>query len=402
MEKTLNRIRRWDWTLIFGCIVIFFIYVFIHDLGRESLGARNMWDSYTLQALRWRDGYLDLGQNYDWLELAIFDGKYYLSFPPVPILPIYFLTFLLGENIPSNLIVLLYMIVSFGVLYRVFKSRRYSEYIALFWALFLTLGSNMASICVYGGVWFQAQAMCFMFVALSLRAAIQSRNALMAYIWLALAVGCRPFVICFFPMLMIYFYSRERKHGRVHWGKLLLPLIAPAIIGGIYMGYNYARFGSILEFGHNYLPEFLEAEYGQFHPSYIIDNFHRIFLRGITLDESGYLQYDRFDGFMFWLANPFYIVFLATFVKALRNPRTRPTLALLMAGVVAQLIFLMLHRTFGGWQFGARYTVDGLPYLALPLLFLPENGLPRWATALGLLAIAFNLYGAVALMTIIR
>ena len=43
-----------------------------------------------------------------------------------------------------------------------------------------------------------------------------------------------------------------------------LPLIPAMIIAIMYMYYNYIRFGNIFEFGHNYLPEFLEAEYKEF------------------------------------------------------------------------------------------------------------------------------------------
>jgi len=44
----------------------------------------NDYNSYALQAHAWLNGRLDLGQNYTYLELAIFKGKYFVSFPPFP------------------------------------------------------------------------------------------------------------------------------------------------------------------------------------------------------------------------------------------------------------------------------------------------------------------------------
>ena len=44
----------------------------------------NPFNSFTLQACSWLKGRLDLGENYPWLELAIYEGKYYVSFPPFP------------------------------------------------------------------------------------------------------------------------------------------------------------------------------------------------------------------------------------------------------------------------------------------------------------------------------
>ena len=39
-----------------------------------------------------------------------------------------------------------------------------------------------------------------------------------------------------------------------------------------YMALNYARFGNITEFGHNYLPEFTRTTTGQFNLSYLKEN----------------------------------------------------------------------------------------------------------------------------------
>ncbi len=38
------------------------------------------------------------------------------------------------------------------------------------------------------------------------------------------------------------------------------------------MALNYARFGNITEFGHNYLPEFTRTTTGQFNLSYLKEN----------------------------------------------------------------------------------------------------------------------------------
>ncbi len=46
----------------------------------------NSYASYTLQACAWLQGRLDIphGEAYAFLELAIKDGRYYVSFPPFP------------------------------------------------------------------------------------------------------------------------------------------------------------------------------------------------------------------------------------------------------------------------------------------------------------------------------
>jgi len=59
------------------------------------------------------------------------------------------------------------------------------------------------------------------------------------------------------------------------------------------------------------------------------------------------------------------------------------------------LFLLLLHRTFGGYQFGARYTCDLLPYAAL-YLALPGRkrsmALIEWLLLFS--ALGFAIYGA--------
>jgi len=66
---------------------------------------------------------------------------------------------------------------------------------------------------------------------------------------------------------------------------------------------------------------------------------------------------------------------------------------LLTAGILLGLVCLCMHRTLGGWQFGARYTCDLLPFA---LLYIADKGpakLTNWELCLGGLAVAFNAYG---------
>ena len=61
-------------------------------------GTENPYNSYALQAARWLEGYLDLGQNYAHLEIASFGGKFFVSFPPFPSLVLLPLIPFFGTN----------------------------------------------------------------------------------------------------------------------------------------------------------------------------------------------------------------------------------------------------------------------------------------------------------------
>ena len=232
------------------------------------------------------------------MELAIYQGDWYVSFPPFPSVVMLPLTYLFGENTPNNLLIILYAMGTAALAYLCLCRRGVKPPAAAFLGLFYVLGSNMCWMSTSGGVWFQAQALNMLLLTGCLLAALDGYRVA-AYALVALAVGCRPFSICAFLPLFVYFYQADRKAGLSPWGclKKQLPcLILPACIGGGYMWYNYARFGNPLEFGHNYLPEFLEAPDGQFHLSYLLENLRNILLRPVTITAGGRLEFPYFNG----------------------------------------------------------------------------------------------------------
>ena len=94
-------------------VVLFTFYMFMfantkNNDGKNRLFVHSSYDSYTLQAMQWREGRIKLDKDYPWLELAIYKGDYYVSFPPTPTVPMYFLTFIFGRLTPSNAVVMIY------------------------------------------------------------------------------------------------------------------------------------------------------------------------------------------------------------------------------------------------------------------------------------------------------
>lgn len=101
-----------------GSLTLFgFAILLFHSLAGGTLLAQNPYDSYLLQAQNWLEGSMAIqnGEQYPWLELAIFNEEYYLSFPPVP--SVLALPWALwGGVVPSNLIAALYgLAVAAGV-----------------------------------------------------------------------------------------------------------------------------------------------------------------------------------------------------------------------------------------------------------------------------------------------
>lgn len=137
---------------------------------------------------------------------------------------------------------------------------------------------------------------------------------------------------------------------------------------------NQLRFDNPFEFGHNFLPEFLRSEQGQFSVLYLKENIGRLFelpsIDPITHD----LVFAMFNGTNIFIVCPIFVLFLVSLSKMIyaalrhRSVHERQDYALIMMSIGLILLHVLLlcaHRTMGGAHFGNRYIVDILPVLYL-------------------------------------
>jgi len=372
------------------------MYLFLYSALGQPVFSSNVYDSYTLQAVSWWQGKASLDQDYSWLELAYYNDKIYVSFPPFPSVPMFLLVPFFGQNTPSNIITTIYALVSFIIVFKYCKRKCITDAESLFWAAFVVLACNILSISPFGGVWYQAQVLSFMLSLLSIYLITSDKEShwyLALAIW-AFAVGCRPFQIIYLPVYLTIIYKRIKKNSKSP-AALLKYLAAPACIGLLYAVYNYIRFDSFFEFGHNYLPEFVEAEYGQFNWRYIKQNLPNLFR--LPFFENGRLTFPMFDGFAFYIANPIFITYAVRLVKSLRNKASFSKdilirLILIFLLLIVHVVLFLSHKTLGGWQFGIRYFVDMIPFLFLSVSY-GDMKVNCFDIVLMSFGIMINLYG---------
>lgn len=387
--------------LILALFLVFIVYFFLYTTLKQGIFSANPYDSYSLQAISWWKGRADLGQDYSWLELAYYGDKIYLSFPPFPSVVMFLLVPFFGEGVPSNLLVTLYAVASFIILYLFCIRRRgLSDTKALFWAGFAVFAGNLLSISPFGGVWYHAQTLSFFMCVLSLYLITSEKpiNWCLALVFWAFAIGCRPFQILYFPLYVFILYKNLKKRGQGLL-QMLKYLIGPIIVGALYALYNYIRFDSIFEFGHNYLPEFTQSKLGQFHYRYILENLPKLFR--LPYFEDGMLTFPKFNGFLFFVANPIFICYFIYLVKTLRGkgPKlgdqakdTRVKAIIILSCALLHIVWFLSHKTLGGWQFGTRYLVDLIPYIFFSIT-LADIDVKRYEIGLFAFGLVLNIYG---------
>lgn len=391
-------------------LVVLLGFVLLHTLCGTSIIGHSYWDSYELQAKAWLSGRTYLDKNYTHLELAEFEGHYYVSFPPFPSVVLLPFVLIFGSAFPNNLFILLVCIITAALCYMLLREHGTEPVFAMLIAVFYVFGSNMTSMAMNGGVWFIAQSINMLLCTLALGFLLRNKK-LWCYTMLALAVGCRPFSAVYLAGAFVYFAIKDKpeKISGKYIKDMLMPLIPTICIAGLYMLYNYIRFRNPLEFGHNYLPEFQADK--QFALSYLLPNLKALFLEPIKFDNKLNISHTMFNGFWFYIANP---MFLAAAYTAVRNcienkAVSKKRLALLCVAAI-NLVLICCHRTLGGWQFGARYTCDLLPcVLGCMMITLSrddENTVKdmiapiktdRVVTTLAAFAVLFNIYGAIIL-----
>jgi len=357
-------------------------------------------NSYTLQALAWRQGQTSLAQDVPHLELAIYQGRYFVSFPPVPSIPIYVLSFIFGANLPDGLLVKLYALIAFFALNRLLRRAAWRPWPAAVAAFLLCTASSMLLLLLSGDVWYQAQVMAFMFTCLAANA-VHTGRPTCGLFFFALGVGCRPFNVLFGPLL-IFLYLLTPNCRTVLLKQKLKALVPGILLGlcvaAVYGWYNDIRFNNPFEFGHSYLPEFSSQGGQQFALWHIARNAPT-FVWGLPFDwEQGTLTLKRF-GFSLFLANPIFLLLVYWGPQDAMQKKMSALKALTASLCLLHLLLLLSHRTFGGFQYGARYAVDAIPYAAIYMALRDqETGFTKGFIFIMALGLVMGIWGSLVIV----
>jgi hypothetical protein len=334
----------------------------------------------------------------DWLnEMVPLDGKYYSVFPlgaVVAMLPLAALKRLgLIELFPGTLIAALLAAAASLLFYML--SARYGDSVKrrLTLTLLPVLGTWMWANLAFAGAWQIALGFAVMGQLGALYFILIDYRPTLAGLCFALAFGNRTEIILlapiFFYMIIKHAPSDVVKDGASQWRMIARFVAIPIALGILTLGYNYARFSSVFDFGYARIPGVLDEPWYQ----HGIFSIHAIPLNAKAMLFETWRRIDRFPYFRptgfggsIFLSCPFLIYLF----RAGARDATLKTLAWVAIAVLT--LTLWLHGNPGGWQISYRYAIELLPWLFLILLESCPKKVGMAEVALLLVSIAINAY----------
>jgi hypothetical protein len=240
---------------------------------------------------------------------------------------------------------------------------------------------------VLGQVWYTALIVGTVLIGIFVLASLEARHPVLAGFALGALILTRGPQMVFWGTFLLYEARRARKLD----ARYLLRTAAPMLLFGVLAAaFNYARFGSITEFGHTYLNVRWTdriQRYGLVNFAFLSRNLTcALTLTPKLIAKPPYVQVS-WHGMSMLLTTPA--------LAYLLWPKEKGSLHSALWLVAAPIaLFSLLYQNDGWVQFGYRFSID---YLFALVMLLAVGGRPLTRTflVLILLGIAVNLFGAV-------
>lgn len=291
------------------------------------------------------------------------DGRWYVAYPPMPAVLAMPFVALFGREFPAQVYSSLYAGLTTGIVYlvlgRLGLALRVRDRLAL--TAVFAFGTCFWYVAIVGSAWYFAHVAALLFLSLATLSALTRRPAWIAGLLLGLAAMSRlptglalPFVLAAqlgFPGIAGLRAMERRRLVRttLEFG---LGLAVPA---ALYVGFNLARWGTIMDQSYTRIPGVLEdpvyVDHGILSAWYIPRNLYAILFRSWNyVDEFPWLQ-PSWWGLGLFFTTP---LFLWLFKARLRTPMV----AWSLLGVALVSIPILTHGNVGFTQFGYRFSLD--------------------------------------------
>jgi hypothetical protein len=375
---------------------LFVVFLVVYGLGAGvSLRRHSLAPHFVYLAESFLQGRLDLVHVPDPpYDLTPFEGRWYVSFPPLPAVLMVPWVALLGLGLSDIAFSVVIGALDVALMYVVLSRVGLPvPRLGIWLCVCLGVATPLWYCAVLGSVWYAAHVVSVACLCLYVLEVFGRNRPLLVGVWLGLGFLARGPVVLAFPLaLLLACQERRNWIGLLGYALLLAAGAAPALLGQA--AYNWARFGHPLEFGYRWMnsPGTLQDRmrtWGQFSLHFLPENLYTMTVRPPQVSLSPlHIEPDPWGmGLVFTM--PALLLALPGLRAAWRDPRQAALW--LSVGLVA--LPSLLYFNTGSYQFGYRFALDWLP-LAIVLLGL--NATERtagWIRGLIYAGVLMHLWG---------
>ena len=366
-----------------ACIaaLVFVIYII------TSRGS-TVYNHYVLLADAFLHGRLFLVDAPPWLELARIGDQAFVINPPAPTLFVLPWVAIWGVSTNQVIISMLVGAAAMGFFWVAATQLGWSLTFRAAMTVLLALGTNLWWAATDGSVWTLAHASAVFFLMAALIDTTGKNRPWLIGLLVGLAGLSRLPCFLTFP-----FFAYTIAQGTTDRRSLMLRLgifgLVLAGVGVLYLAFNYGQYGTFMS-GY-YQGEYLTGPWyskGLFDISYIPRHLNAIlFAVPIFTDEFPFFK-PSFMGLGLFFTTPALLYIFRARLKGL-------SLAAI-AAILATAIPIVTCGATGFAQFGYRYSLDVLPFLAILVASGMRYRLNRLKIAVILLSCAVNLWGTLS------
>jgi 4-amino-4-deoxy-L-arabinose transferase-like glycosyltransferase len=367
-----------DWVIYFTAFILLQVPAIINFYFND--GTHNAYVQFADSLLH---GNLYLPDTWNVGDLASFKGKIYLPYPPLPSIILMPFVALFGTaHINTVAVATIMACVSLYLIYNILtKLRIEKDYIIwIIAAVFFGTGFWYALFTSHH-VYAFAHITSFMFQLLIINELLGKKRWWLIGFFIGCTFFTRQFTIVYVLFAAGYMLYLSKKEKQVLSVKNVLSLLTPiALFVGLYLFYNYLRFGNAVDSGYshiNFIGVLKERvdRYGVFSARYVPYNLYCTLIKGFNIQFQGETNLNIKDmdlwGTSLLAASPFFIASLKADWPKLLKVSAWATILVVLVG---QLFY---HNNGFEQVNSSRFTLDFLPLLIV-LMAVGLSKIPMW------------------------
>jgi len=374
-------------------VLITLIAFFVFALSKGLPPGQNHYVYLADAFLHGRLGVSDGGINLQ--EIVPRNGNFYVVYPPMPAVLLMPFVAAFGTGFDESLLSIMLASLCVSLTWLMLKKIGSNGNKALWLTALLGFGTCLWFIASVGTSWYIAEVVAVLFLTSAILAALYKRSYVLVGLLLGFSALARLPVALAFPFFLFLIYERDNE-WKPRLKQAALFFVGLAIPVSLYLLYNVARWGTVLDLGYGLIPGIQQDPFfqqGIFNIAYIPRHITAIFLQGpIFLPNFPYIKPSWLGLGLFFTTPAFLLIF---------NLKTQWHSKLSLYSAIAILCILppiITHGTVGFTQFGYRFSLDFTPFLMLLTAKGMRENLGWPEKALIILSLLVNLWGVVSII----